>query len=290
MPKAILPKGSPSRVPRVDVVDQPREGHAILDDAISSFRNDRKFVQSLARGLAVLLAFSDKRRHLSIAQVSHRTGISRAAVSRSLHTLARLDYVDIDASGRFLLRPRVLAFADAYLSATPIAVLAQPILDRLSETVNQSCSVGILDADEMVYLARSSSSRILSPTLNVGRRLPAYCTSIGRVMLANLSIGDLQSYLSRIKLHAFTDRTVVSTAELRQVLREVQRTSYAIADQQFTPGIRTIAVPVRNADGKVIAGINILALSETVSLRSMPARFLGPLRNAALTLGNMLPR
>ena len=110
----------------------------------------------------------------------------RAAARRSLHTLEKLGFVAADDARRFYLRPRVLSFSHGYLSASPIAVLAQPILDRLSESLREACSLAMLDGDEIVYIARSSSSRIMSPALNVGRRLPAYCTSIGHVMLAHL--------------------------------------------------------------------------------------------------------
>ena len=155
-------------------------------DTIARFGDDPDFVTALARGLAVMLALSDRKRRMSIAQVSHRTGIPRAAARRSLHTLSKLGFVAADDARRFYLRPRVLSFSHAYLSASPLAVLAQPILDRLGESLHEACSLAILDGDEIVYLARSASSRIMSPALNVGRRLPAYCTSIGQVMLAHL--------------------------------------------------------------------------------------------------------
>jgi IclR family pca regulon transcriptional regulator len=164
---------------------------AVAADTIAAFADDPDFVTALARGLAVLLALSDKRRRMSIAQVSHRTGIPRAAARRSLHTLAKLGFVAADEARRFYLRPRVLSFSHAYLSASPIAVLAQPILDRLGESLREACSLATLDGDEIVYIARSTSSRIMSPSLNVGRRLPAYCTSIGHVMLAYLPENEL---------------------------------------------------------------------------------------------------
>ena len=170
---------------------------AVAADTIAQFRDDSDFVTSLARGLAVLLALSDRKRGMSIAQVSQATGIPRAAARRSLHTLSKLGFVAADDGRRFYLRPRVLSFSHAYLSASPLAVLAQPILDRLGETLREACSLGTLDGDEIVYLARSASSRIMSPALNVGRRLPAYCTSIGQVLLAHLPPDELDAYLAR---------------------------------------------------------------------------------------------
>ena len=132
------------------------EVNALPADTIAAFDGDADFVASLARGLAVLLAFSQQSRRMTIAQVSHRTGLPRAAVRRSLHTLAQLGYVASDDARGFSLRPKVLALGNAYLASTPLALAAQPVLDRLSDRLQESCSLGILDGDEMVYLARST--------------------------------------------------------------------------------------------------------------------------------------
>src|SRR5881394_4026786 len=140
---------------------------AVAADTIAAFAEDPDFVTALGRGLAVLLSLSDKKRRMSIAQVSHRTGIPRAAARRSLHTLSKLGFVAADDARRFYLRPRVLSFSHAYLSTSALAVLAQPILDRLGEKLHEACSLAILDGDEIVYIARSASSRIMSPALNV---------------------------------------------------------------------------------------------------------------------------
>jgi IclR family transcriptional regulator, pca regulon regulatory protein len=281
-----LRRSSPSRRP--SAADAARD--EATQDPSEDFADDRDFVAALARGLAVLLAFSHKRRRLTIAEVSHRTGASRAAVRRSLHTLVRLGYAGHDLDGRFYLRPKVLAFGEAYLSATPIALLAQPILDRLSDALGESASLAIGDGDEIVYLARSVSSRILSTTLNVGGRMPAYCTSIGRVLLAELPSDALDAYLARVTLHAFTERTVTSPDALRQLLQQAARHGYAIADQQMEPGIATIAVPVRSGAKEAVGGINVLIRSARIPVRSMVARFVPSLKDAARELGRMLPQ
>jgi IclR family pca regulon transcriptional regulator len=130
-------------------------------------------VTSFARGLAVIRAFTEKRRRLTIAQISHRTGIPRAAVRRCLYTLEKLGYVGSEAHS-FWLRPKILTLGYAYLSSTPLAVCAQPILERVTNSVNESCSLAILDGDEILYLARSASSRVTAVVPNVGSRLPAY--------------------------------------------------------------------------------------------------------------------
>lgn len=264
-----------------------------LDDggllrSITDIPEDRNFVSALARGLAVLHSFSDRKRRMSIADVSNRTGIARATVRRSLYTLEKLGYVVEDESRRFFLRPKVLAFGHAYLSATPIALLAQPVLDRLSDKLQEPCSLAVLERDEIIYVARSTSSRIMSPTLNVGRRLPAYCTSIGRVVLAQHPDSDLEAYLARVQFHAYTPHTVTSREELRRVFKTARQAGYAIADQQMEPHFRTMAVPVRDTLGAVVAGINVIIQNERLSAQQMTNRFLAPLQLAAGELGMCL--
>ncbi len=261
---------------------------AVAASTIEQFGNDPDFVTALARGLAVLLALSDKRRRMSIAQVSHRTGIPRAAARRSLHTLVKLGFAAFDDARRFYLRPRVLSFSHAYLSASPLAVLAQPILDRLGESLREACSLATLDGDEIVYIARSTSSRIMSPSLNVGRRLPAYCTSIGHVMLAHLPQDELDAYLARARFHPFTEYTPNSVAKLMPLLKAVRESGYAFASQMMEPRLCTLAVPVRDAGGHYVAGINVILQGRLVPRDEMAARYYQPLQEAALELGSLL--
>lgn len=261
---------------------------AVAADTIAAFADDPDFVTALARGLAVLLALSDKRRRMSIAQVSHRTGIPRAAARRSLHTLAELGFVASDEARRFYLRPRVLSFSHAYLSASPIAVLAQPILDRLGESLREACSLATLDGDEIVYIARSTSSRIMSPSLNVGRRLPAYCTSIGHVTLAHLPENELADYLSRVRLHPYTEYTPTSRQKLLALLQAVRESGFAFTSQLMEPRLCTLAVPVRDAGGHYVAGINVILQGRLVSRSEMAERCYVPLRDAAMELGSLL--
>jgi IclR family pca regulon transcriptional regulator len=257
-------------------------------EAIERFADDPDFVTALARGLAVLLELSDKKRRMTIAQVSHRTGIPRAAVRRSLHTLVNLGFVSVDDARRFYLRPRVLSFSHAYLSASPLAVAAQPILDRLGENLREACSLAILDGDEITYLARSASSRIMSPSLNVGRRLPAFCTSIGQVLLAHLPPAELDAYVARTRFLPFTEFTVTSPARLRELLHRVNDNGYAYASQQIEMRLCTMAVPVRDREGHYVAGINVILQGRLVNESDMAEMFFRPLREAALELGSLL--
>ena len=255
-----------------------------IADTIARFGDNPDFVTALARGLAVMLALSDRKRRMSIAQVSHRTGIPRAAVRRSLHTLSKLGFVAADDTRHFYLRPRVLSLSHAYLSATPLVVLAQPIIDRLGESLHEACSLGILDGDEIVYLARSASSRIMSPALNVGRRLPAYCTSIGHVMLAHLPPQELDDYLGRTRFHPYTEHTLTSPDKLRSVLQEVRATGFAFASQQMELRLCTLAVPVLDIGGNFVAGMNVILQGRLVTASDMAERFAQPLQDAAAEL------
>ena len=252
-----------------------------------SHAGDPNFMTSLERGLQVIRAFSEHRRNLTISQISQTTGLSRAAVRRCLYTLHKLGYVAED-DRRFSLKPLVLMLGQSFLSSTPLAVVAQPYLDQVSDRLRESCSVAVLDGDDIVYICRSAETRIMSISLFVGTRLPAYCTSMGQVLLAHLPDEALKAYLDRVRLVARTNRTIVSAAKLRKVLAGVREAGYAVLDQELEVGLRSIAVPVTDARGHVVAAINIGAHAARVSVEQMQARFLPLLRRCASALGSEL--
>ena len=254
---------------------------------IEALSDDPNFMTSLARGLAVIAAFTDRRRRPTIADLARKTGIPRAAVRRCLYTLEKLGYVDSEAY-TFGLLPKVLSLGHAYLGSAPLAVSAQPFLDRVSEVLDESCSLAVLERDDILYLARSVASRILSVNLNVGSRLPAYCTSIGQVLLADLTDAELDAYIRRTTLVRYTDRTVASAEELRNVLEAVRRNGHALADQEMEVGIRSIAVPVRHAAGAVVAGINVITQAQRMTVRDLRAKVLPQLLAAATELSATL--
>jgi IclR family pca regulon transcriptional regulator len=262
--------------------------HSQLADAIERYSEDPDFVTALARGLAVILTLSEKRRRISIAQVSYLTGIPRAAVRRSLHTLAKLGFAAMDDSKHFYLRPRILTLGHAYLSTSPVAVLAQPILDRLGETLGHGCALAVLDGDEIVYLARSVSSRVLSPALNVGRRLPAYCASIGRTLLAHLPEHELEAYLKNTRFHAYSKHTVTDPDELRILLQKARTDGFAFTREQIEPHLCSIAVPIRDAAGTYVAGLNIIIHGNLITEQEASKRYFQPLYQAARALGQSL--
>jgi IclR family pca regulon transcriptional regulator len=249
---------------------------------------DPSFMTSLARGLAVIRAFSDQRRTLTIAQISQKTGIPRAAVRRCLHTLRQLGYAGAEMNN-FSLKPKILTLGYSYLSSTPLTVSAQPYLNNISRVLNESCSLAVLDENEVLYLARAATSRVMSVALNTGSRLPAYCTSLGRVMLAHLPDAELKHYLDTITLRAFTERTVVSSTRLMEILLEVRSAGFAIIDEELEVGLRSIAVPVRGASGKVVAALNVGVQSARVSKRQMQTDFLPVLLKGSEELSVLLP-
>ena len=182
----------------------------------------------------------------------------------------------------------MLSFSHAYLSSSPVAVLAQPILDRLGAQLHEAASLAMLDGEEIVYLARSTTSRIMSPTLNVGRRLPAYCTSIGHVLLAHLPDADLDAYLARVRFYPFTEHTPITPERLRAILRTVREHGYAFASQLHETRLCTLAVPVRDNAGHYVAGINVIVQGRLMTDTEMAERFLAPMQHAALELGALL--
>ncbi|OEC36624.1 IclR family transcriptional regulator [Pseudomonas sp. 1D4] len=255
---------------------------------IEAFTGDPNFMTSLARGLAVIHAFQERKRHLTIAQISHRTEIPRAAVRRCLHTLMKLGYVTTDGRTYSLL-PKVLTLGHAYLSSTPLAVTAQPILDRLSEQLHEACSMATLEGDEILYIARSATpQRLISVDLSVGSRLPAYCTSMGRILLAALDDAALEDYLEHADLQVKTSRTVCTPDGLRASIDEIRRQGWVIIDQELEMGLRSVAVPLKDSAGQVLAALNVGTHAGRVSRQELENRLLPVLLEASKELSTRL--
>ena len=241
---------------------------------IQAFTGDPDFMASLARGLAVVQAFQERKRHLTIAQISHRTEIPRAAVRRCLYTLIKLGYATTDGRTYSLL-PKVLTLGHAYLSSTPLAVSAQPYLDRMSEQLHEACNMATLEGDDILYIARSATTqRLISVDLSVGGRLPAYCTSMGRILLAALDDVTLNEYLAHAEFQAKTSRTLHTPEALLECLQKVREQGWCIVDQELEQGLRSIAVPVYDASGQVLAALNVSNNAGRVSRTELEQRFL----------------
>jgi IclR family transcriptional regulator, pca regulon regulatory protein len=246
------------------------------------------FVQSLERGLAVIRAFDGDHRQLTLSEVARRTGLPRAAARRFLLTLVELGYVRTD--GRmFSLRPRVLDLGYAYLSSTSLPEVAQPHLEDLVARVHESCSVSVLDGEDIVYVARVATKRLMTVAINVGTRFPAYATSMGRVLLAARPAEERAAYLSAARLEPLTHHTVTDPARLAAVLAEVADQGFAVLDQELEEGLRSIAVPVHDAGGGVVAAMNVSA-SARRSTEALCRDLLPPLRQAALEVETDLRR
>jgi IclR family pca regulon transcriptional regulator len=256
--------------------------------------DDPDYMLSLARGLSIIRSFGSRgagHSRLSIAEAAQLTGMSRAAARRCLHTLEILGYV-ARVNGQFELAPRVLALGYAYVGSAPLATMAQPVLENVAERVNESCSLAMIDGDEIVYVARAARRRVISIGLSVGSRLPVYCTSMGRAILAFASQAQQTAYLSRVELVRHTKFTIVDRAALRAELGRVRAAGYALADQELELGLRSLAVPVRGHDGGVIAAVNVGVHAVRVKRETMTRTYLPLLQNAAqeiaLAIGHVL--
>jgi IclR family transcriptional regulator, pca regulon regulatory protein len=248
---------------------------------------DPDFMTSLARGLHVIRAFAGVDRRLTIADVSRATGLTRAVVRRCLYTLKELGYAGTD--GRmYFLQPRILNLGYSYLSTAPVPIAAQPVLEEMSETLGEASSVAVLDDGAVVYVGRAATKRIMAVTLGVGSRLPAYCTALGRVLLAHLTDEQVDIELSKVDWTQYTKHTVTSRSRLEELLVEVRQEGYAINDQELEIGLRSIAVPVRNVVGTVVAAMNVSSQASRVSRRELVERCLPILRNAAEKLSAQL--
>lgn len=256
--------------------------------ALEAYTGDANFMSSLARGLAVLETFTQNTPQMTISQISGKTGLSRAAVRRCLYTLSKLGFVGAEDGQRYSLRPKMLSLSHTYTVSNTLSSAAQPILERLSQKLNESFSVATLDGDEIVYIARTQVHRVMSVDLHIGSRLPAFCTSMGRVLIASQPPDEVERYLARVQLKQYTPRTVNSVDKLKLLLRNVRRNGYAVCDQEYEIGLRSMAVPVYAPSGKVIATVNLSGHAPRMPMMEMQEKFLPYLRAAANELSVFL--
>jgi len=256
--------------------------------ALDVYTGDPNFMTSLARGLIVIQAFTQQSPQMTISQLSIKTGLSRAAVRRCLYTLTKLGFAGAEDGSRYSLRPRMLTLSHTYTTSNTLAAAAQPILERMSAALQESFSVATLDGEDIVYIARTQVNRVMAVDLHIGSRLPAYCTSMGRILLAYLPAEQLEQYFAKVNLIPHTTRTITSVEKLRLILRNIRRNGYAICDQEYEVGLRSIAVPVYSSSGRVVATLNLSGNAPRISVLEMQSRFLAPLRNAASELSAFL--
>ncbi|BDH45278.1 IclR family transcriptional regulator [Salmonella enterica subsp. enterica serovar Choleraesuis] len=252
------------------------------------YKGDPNFMASLARGLQVLQAFRPDYTSLSVSQLSVLTGIPRAAVRRCLYTLSALGFVHAPDGRHYQLLPRVLSIGYAYLQSSDLARSAQNALEYLSRQLEESCSVATLDGDEILYIARASVKRIMKINLGRGSRLPAYATSMGNVLLSELSPAALDGYFSRVTLAPLTPYTITDEAELRERLKTIKSQGFAINDQQLELGLRSMAVPMYARKGGVVAALNVGVNAAQMTSQELQSRFLPSLQRSAMELALLL--
>lgn len=276
-----------------------------------------EFVQSLERGLAVIRAFDSERRSLTLSDVARETGLSRASARRFLHTLVELGYVATDGR-EFTLRPQLLELGYAYLSSLTLPDIAMPHLEELSQKVSESSSVAVLDGTDIVYVARVATHRIMSASIRVGTRFPAYATSMGRAILAHAEPGVLDAYLASAvqssppsslpskvgskvgpsaasktpsgMLVPLTSRTITDPRDLRAALHLVREQGWALVDQELEEGLRSVAAPLRDGTGRVVAAVNVSAPVRRGEIATLVQHLLPPLLKAAAAIEADLAR
>lgn len=245
------------------------------------------FIGSLAKGFVVLEAFSAERPRMSVSEAAEATCLDRAAARRCLLTLTELGYAQYDGK-YFSLTPKILRLGVSAQSSMQLANLVQPWLDQLSGKIGESVSVAILDGNEITYLARASQQRVMSIGLMPGSRLPAHCTSLGRVLLSELNSSQVREIIRNSDL---SPRTIHSLSNPDQILEEiarVQQQGYALVDQEIEIGLRSLAVPLANGAGQVQAALNVGVSAAQVSARTLVTEHLPEMRQVQEGVRNLL--
>ena len=231
------------------------------------------FIQSLERGLAVIDSFSKERPAQTLSEVAELTGLTRATVRRMLLTLAELGYVR--RNGRlFSLTPKVLDLGYSFLSSFQVLELAQGPMERLVEAVKESSSLSILDGSDIVYVARVPTTRIMTISLALGSRLPAYPTSMGRVLMASRPDSEIEDYIARTTFEPLTRYTTTDKDEFRAILHKTRDQGYALVDQELEEGVRSVAAPIHNSRGEVLAAMNVSCHATRADMTRLREEFL----------------
>jgi len=239
--------------------------------------------------LAVLQVFSREHPSVTLSEAASLTGLTRATARRILLTLQDLGYVRAEGR-RFLPTPRVLGIGYAYLSSMDVWQVAHPFLVELADLSQESCSAATLDGTEVVYVARVASRRVMAVNLSVGARVPAYATSMGRVLLAGLGPERLGRYFGHVSLTPLTPSTVTDEAALRQIVAEVRDQGWSAVDQELEAGLCSIAAPVHDRDGEVVAALTICSHAGRVGVEQLREEFLPPLLYAAKQVSDQVRR
>lgn len=243
------------------------------------------FIQSLERGLAVINSFSGEHPGQTLSEVADQTGLTRATARRVLITLTELGYVD--QRGRsFSLTPKVLELGYSFLSSLRVVDVAQPSMERLVDQVQESSSMSVLDGTQIVYVARVPTKRIMTIALALGSRLPAYPTSMGRVLLAGLDDDEFEEIIEQTKFEELTPHTVTDEKHFRELIYQCRDEGFALVDQELEEGVRSIAAPIKNRRGEVIAAMNVSCHASRVDVPGMHEAFKPRLLEAAAEISD----
>ena len=247
-----------------------------------------EFVQSLERGLAVIQAFGPDSSEMTISEVAEATGTTRATARRFLLTLEQLGHIRNDGR-KFSLTPHVLGLGYAYLASLNWWQNAQPAMEDVVKELQESCSASVLDGKDVIYVARVSATRIMSINLSIGTRLPAHVTSLGRVLLSHQTPEMLDAYLADIVPYKFTDHSKTDINELRDAIETARLKGYALVDQELETGLRSLAVPIYDRNGHILAALNVGTHAARSRLDEMTTRFLTVLLEASRKITLQLP-
>jgi len=245
------------------------------------------FVESLDRGLRLLRCFAASPEPMSLSDLARAAGLPRATARRILFTLERAGYVASDGK-LFTLTPHVLTLAASYLRSSQIVAVLQPVLDRIATDAHEIASLAVLDRNDVVFIARASPTRMFSAGLDIGYRLPAFCTSVGRAMLGRFNDEELAALLDAMPREQLTPQTVTDQKTLLAAIKRDREQGYSLVDREAEPHFRSISVPVRRYDNVIIGAINIGGHVDRVSVQEMIARFLPLLREGAESVRSRL--
>lgn len=247
------------------------------------------YVQSFARGLAVIRSFNAEHAEQTLSEVAMRTSLTRAGARRILLTLQALGYVVTDGK-YFRLTPRILDLGFAYLSSMPMWDLAEPFMSEFVNQVHESSSVAVLDGTDAVYVLRVPTQKIMRISLGIGSRLPAYCTSLGRVLLSGLPQEEVRAILEQSDIRATTRNTLTDVERIEARVEQVREQGWCLVDQELEEGLISMAAPIRNKLGKVVAAINVSGQANRTNAQEMQERMLQPLLQVAQSISNMVMR
>jgi IclR family pca regulon transcriptional regulator len=248
---------------------------------------DRKYIISLERGLKILEIFGESARRLTLTEVASASSLNKTAAQRFLHTLCTLGYLTRDENKKYQLSTKILSLGFSFLNSSDLRSVCKPHIDTLSSEINRTVNLGVLDGFEVIYLYRKEVTRYLKYDLYAGSRLPAYCVSIGKILLAGLKDDDLKDRIDRMTLNPITRKTVTSKQKLWDEIMQTRKRGYSICDRQLSMDLYSMAVPLINDQQDVIAAVNV-TMDPRESEMEIKRKIAGKLINTGLSLSKIL--